>query len=97
MQAEEEALKEQKREVGGGLVQRVEAWAGKKGMRKNVQAMINNFQQVRMLSLPCIAFSIYCLQVLWPGANWTPVSLSDLMTPVQVKKHHRKAIMSVHV
>ena len=97
MQAEEEALKEQKREVGGGLVQRVEAWAGKKGMRKNVQAMINNFQQVRTLSLPCIAFSIYCLQVLWPGANWTPVSLSDLMTPVQVKKHHRKAIMSVHV
>jgi hypothetical protein len=33
------------------------------------------------------------LQVLWPGANWTPVSLSDLMTPAQVKKHHRKAIM----
>jgi hypothetical protein len=96
MQAEEEALKEQKREVSGGLVQRVEAWAGKKGMRKNVQAMINNFQQVRKLSLMCIALSIYSLQVLWPGANWTPVSLSDLMTPVQVKKHHRKAIMSVH-
>jgi hypothetical protein len=46
MQAEEEALKEQKREVAGSMVQRVELWAGKKGMRKNVQAMINNFQQV---------------------------------------------------
>jgi hypothetical protein len=48
MQAEEEALKEQKREVAGGMVQRVEAWAGRKGMRKNVQAMINNFQQVSL-------------------------------------------------
>jgi hypothetical protein len=46
MQAEEEALKEQRREVAGSMVQRVESWAGKKGMRKNVQAMINNFQQV---------------------------------------------------
>ena len=35
------------------------------------------------------------MQVLWPEANWTPVSLSDLMTPAQVKKHHRRAIMSV--
>ena len=46
MQAEEESLKLQKREVAGSMVQRVEAWAGKNGMRKNVQAMINNFQQV---------------------------------------------------
>ena len=45
MQEQEEAIKEQKREVSGGMIQRVEAWAGKKGMRKNVQAMINNFQQ----------------------------------------------------
>ena len=40
-----------------------------------------------------LPFVMLCLQVLWPGANWTPVSLSDLMTPAQVKKHHRKAIM----
>jgi ATP-dependent Lon protease len=49
MQAEEEDLKEQKREVAGSMVHRVESWAGKKGMRKNVQAMINNFQQVSEL------------------------------------------------
>jgi hypothetical protein len=49
MQAEEESLKLQKREVAGSMVQRVEAWAGKNGMRKNVQAMINNFQQVSQL------------------------------------------------
>lgn len=35
-------------------------------------------------------------QILWDGARWTVVSLSQLLTPADVKKHYRKAIMLVH-
>jgi hypothetical protein len=67
MQAEEEALKEQKREVAGSMVQRVESWAGKKGMRKNVQAMINNFQQVSVVLhvLPFGYLTLFAGAVAW--------------------------------
>ncbi|NXV37903.1 GAK kinase, partial [Rissa tridactyla] len=35
--------------------------------------------------------------VLWEGENkWKPVSIADLVTPEQVKKYYRKAVLVVH-
>ncbi|XP_049742474.1 cyclin-G-associated kinase isoform X1 [Elephas maximus indicus] len=35
--------------------------------------------------------------VLWDGeVRWTPVSMADLVTPSQVKKHYRRAVLVVH-
>ncbi|NXN74700.1 GAK kinase, partial [Himantopus himantopus] len=35
--------------------------------------------------------------VLWEGENkWKPVSMADLVTPEQVKKYYRKAVLVVH-
>ncbi|XP_006874199.1 PREDICTED: cyclin-G-associated kinase [Chrysochloris asiatica] len=35
--------------------------------------------------------------VLWDGENrWTPVGMADLVTPSQVKKHYRRAVLVVH-
>jgi len=35
-------------------------------------------------------------EVIWTGADWQPLSLSDLMMPAQIKKHYFKAITKVH-
>ncbi|CBZ52820.1 LOC100145185 protein, related [Neospora caninum Liverpool] len=35
-------------------------------------------------------------EVLWPGADWQPVSISTLMISSQVKKHYRKALLLTH-
>ncbi|XP_007953955.1 cyclin-G-associated kinase [Orycteropus afer afer] len=35
--------------------------------------------------------------VLWDGeGRWTPVGMADLVTPGQVKKHYRRAVLVVH-
>lgn len=35
--------------------------------------------------------------VLWEGeTRWKPVSMADLVTPDQVKKYYRKAVLVVH-
>ncbi|XP_021571195.1 cyclin-G-associated kinase isoform X2 [Carlito syrichta] len=35
--------------------------------------------------------------VLWDGeSRWTPVGMADLVTPAQVKKHYRRAVLVVH-
>ncbi|XP_006893653.1 PREDICTED: cyclin-G-associated kinase isoform X2 [Elephantulus edwardii] len=35
--------------------------------------------------------------VLWAGeSRWTPVGMADLVTPSQVKKHYRRAVLVVH-
>ncbi|NWW39137.1 GAK kinase, partial [Panurus biarmicus] len=35
--------------------------------------------------------------VLWEGENkWKPVSMADLVTPEQVKKYYRRAVLVVH-
>lgn len=35
--------------------------------------------------------------VLWDGeTRWKPVSMSELLTPDQVKKYYRKAVLVVH-
>ncbi|NXW57632.1 GAK kinase, partial [Eurystomus gularis] len=35
--------------------------------------------------------------VLWEGENkWKPVGMADLVTPEQVKKYYRKAVLVVH-
>lgn len=35
--------------------------------------------------------------VLWEGeSRWTPVGMADLVTPAQVKKQYRKAVLVVH-
>ncbi|XP_075400673.1 cyclin-G-associated kinase isoform X2 [Tenrec ecaudatus] len=35
--------------------------------------------------------------VLWEGeSRWTPVGMADLVTPGQVKKHYRRAVLVVH-
>lgn len=35
--------------------------------------------------------------VLWDGeTRWKPVSMADLVTPDQVKKYYRKAVLVVH-
>lgn len=35
--------------------------------------------------------------VLWDGeSRWTPVSMADLVTPEQVKKQYRRAVLVVH-
>lgn len=35
--------------------------------------------------------------MLWEGENkWKPVSMADLVTPEQVKKYYRKAVLVVH-
>lgn len=35
--------------------------------------------------------------VLWDGeTRWKPVSMSELVTPDQVKKYYRKAVLVVH-
>lgn len=35
--------------------------------------------------------------VLWDGeSRWTPVSMADLVTPGQVKKQYRRAVLVVH-
>uniref|UniRef100_A0A8C5V235 Cyclin G associated kinase n=1 Tax=Microcebus murinus TaxID=30608 RepID=A0A8C5V235_MICMU len=35
--------------------------------------------------------------VLWDGeSRWTPVGMADLVTPGQVKKHYRRAVLVVH-
>ncbi|KAM9237836.1 cyclin-G-associated kinase isoform 1-T1 [Dugong dugon] len=35
--------------------------------------------------------------VLWDGeGRWTPVGMADLVTPSQVKKHYRRAVLVVH-
>ncbi|XP_048639950.1 cyclin-G-associated kinase isoform X5 [Marmota marmota marmota] len=35
--------------------------------------------------------------VLWDGeSRWTPVSMADLVTPAQVKKQYRRAVLVVH-
>lgn len=35
--------------------------------------------------------------MLWEEENkWKPVSMADLVTPEQVKKHYRKAVLVVH-
>ena len=34
---------------------------------------------------------------LWDGeSRWTPVGMADLVTPAQVKKHYRRAVLAVH-
>ncbi|ESS32115.1 protein-tyrosine-phosphatase [Toxoplasma gondii VEG] len=35
-------------------------------------------------------------EVLWPGADWEPVSISTLMIASQLKKHYRKALLLTH-
>lgn len=35
--------------------------------------------------------------VLWDGeSRWTPVSMAELVTPGQVKKQYRRAVLVVH-
>jgi cyclin G-associated kinase len=34
--------------------------------------------------------------ILWDGARWTAINVSDLMTEAQIKKQHRKALLVVH-
>lgn len=35
--------------------------------------------------------------VLWEGeSRWTPVGMADLVTPAQVKKQYRRAVLVVH-
>lgn len=34
--------------------------------------------------------------ILWEGARWTTINVSDLMTEPQIKKQHRKALLVVH-
>ncbi|XP_053433823.1 cyclin-G-associated kinase isoform X3 [Nycticebus coucang] len=35
--------------------------------------------------------------VLWDGeSRWTPLGMADLVTPAQVKKHYRRAVLVVH-
>lgn len=35
--------------------------------------------------------------VLWDGeSRWTPVGMADLVTPEQVKKQYRRAVLVVH-
>lgn len=36
------------------------------------------------------------VQVLWPDCGWQPVSLTDLITSVSVKKVYYKATLCVH-
>lgn len=36
------------------------------------------------------------MQVLWPECGWRPVSLTDLITSVSVKKVYQKATLCVH-
>lgn len=35
-------------------------------------------------------------QVLWPECGWQPISLTDIISAVAVKKAYRKATLSVH-
>jgi len=35
-------------------------------------------------------------QVLWPGSNWKPISIADLMDANSIKKINRKAMLIVH-
>lgn len=35
-------------------------------------------------------------EVLWDGALWKPVSMTDLIAPVAVKKAYRRALLLVH-
>lgn len=35
-------------------------------------------------------------QILWPELEWTPINLSELVTPQQVKIRYMKAINKVH-
>jgi len=36
------------------------------------------------------------MQVLWPECGWQPVSLTDMITSVAVKKVYRKATLYIH-
>lgn len=36
------------------------------------------------------------VQVLWPECGWRPVSLTDMMTSISVKKVYQKATLCVH-
>ena len=97
MQEEEEALKEQKREVSGGMVQRVEAWAGKKGMRKNVQAMINNFQHVSAHYF-CPGEHLGCSNVLFAGAlAWRKLDSSQSLRFNDSRSSQEASSQSHHV
>lgn len=33
---------------------------------------------------------------LWDGSRWTPVGMADLVTPGQVKRQYRRAVLVVH-
>lgn len=36
------------------------------------------------------------MQILWPECGWRPVSLTDLITSVSVKKVYQRATLCVH-
>lgn len=46
--------------------------------------------------LTIILHSLNDDQVLWPECGWQPVSLTDLITALSVKKAYRKATLCIH-
>jgi hypothetical protein len=35
-------------------------------------------------------------EVVWEGNKWNKLSMGELLTPAQIKKHYRKACLAVH-
>lgn len=61
---------------------------------ENLDAEIRRWATGKEGNLRALLSSLHL--VLWPETNWKPVSLTDLITGISVKKSYQKAILCVH-
>jgi hypothetical protein len=60
----------------------------------NLDAEIRRWATGKEGNLRALLSSLHL--VLWPEANWKPLSLTDLITGISVKKAYQRAILCVH-
>lgn len=60
----------------------------------NLDAEIRRWATGKEGNLRALLSSLHL--ILWPDTNWKPVSLTDLITGISVKKSYQRAILCVH-
>ncbi|KAJ3184788.1 hypothetical protein HDU85_001466 [Gaertneriomyces sp. JEL0708] len=63
-------------------------------MKDRIDAMLSNWSFSKQSNLRALLGSLHT--VLWDGAGWKAIGLSELVTPQQVKKAYVRAVAKVH-
>jgi len=87
---------ERKAEIEAAEEKKEKVDEAKRALAADLEPMFSAWEFSSGIARPLRSLLSTLHTVLWSGSEWTTISVSDVLTPVQVKKQYFKAMRVVH-